>query len=227
VSANRRPEKPTAGGKSSAEQKSVFARYRTAILATVAVLGVLVIGLIFFQSSTAEAYTCDSLLTPPPSQSLDQGFPTTYLGNQHVNVGTTIRYGFCPPTSGSHYSSGTRGPIPAAVYAPSSEQAPGGWVHNLEHGWVVALYRCPSGTPGQGDCASNDEMATLQQWFNDAPTSATCGRQALVARFDSMTTRFAVLAWNRALLVDDFNLSLASNFADTWTDVTASEPDAC
>jgi hypothetical protein len=70
-------------------------------------------------------------------------------------------------------------------------------------------------------------MATLQQWFNDAPVDATCGVQAVVARFDSMTTRFAILAWNRALLVDSFDLSVADGLAQSWTDATAPEPAQC
>jgi hypothetical protein len=73
-------------------------------------------------------------------------------------------------------------------------------------------------------------MRTLQQWFNDAPTDAACGRQALVARFDSMSTRFAVVAWNRALLLDTFDnasLALADTFAERYTDANAPEPGNC
>jgi hypothetical protein len=178
------------------------------------------------------AYVCESQLTPPPGidaladPSGRPGFPTAMLPTGHVRAGTTITFGFCPPTSGNHYDSTIR----AAVYPPSSEQPPGGWVHNLEHGSVVLLYRCPSAVPGQGDCASLSEMERVQIWFNDAPSSANCGRQALAARFDSMSTRFAVLAWNRALFLDEFDntgLGLADNFTETWTDVNAPEPDAC
>jgi hypothetical protein len=50
-----------------------------------------------------------------------------------------------------------------------------------------------------------------------------CPKQALVARFDEMWTPFAVLAWNRALLLDTFDLEQASAFAQQWTDVTAPE----
>ena len=144
------------------------------------------------------------------------------MGNAHV-VGGQIRYAFCPPTSGSHYATAGRGPIRDAVYNPANEQAPGGWVHNLEHGAVVVLYRCPSGTLGSGDCATAEEMAQMQQWFDAAPVVNNCPKQAIVARFDEMATRFAVLSWDRALLVDTFDLAQASAFAQQWTDVSAPE----
>jgi hypothetical protein len=215
------------------KQQSALLRYRALLIGLAVVAGVLVIGVVLFQSASGKPYACDSLLTPPPTQVMPDGklgFETEFLGQQHVPVGTTIRYAFCPPTSGGHYSSANRGPIRSGVYGPGAEQAPGGWVHNLEHGATVLVYRCPSAVPGQGDCPSTTEMATMQQWFNDSPSDPTCGRQAVVARFDAISTRFAVLAWNRALLLDTFDntsLGLADNFAEQWTDVTAPEPDQC
>ena len=100
-------------------------------------------------------------------------------------------------------------------------------MHNLEHGSIVVLYRCPSGTLGSGDCATVDDMAQMQQWFDTAPVVNDCPKQAIVARFDEMSTPFAVLAWNRAMLLDEFDLALASAFAQQWTDVTAPEHRHC
>jgi hypothetical protein len=107
------------------------------------------------------------------------------------------------------------------VYPNNAEQPPGGWVHNLEHGWVVLLYSCKNG------CPSADEMAQMQQWFDQAPTpdpSQGCDKEAIVARFDSMTTRFAVVAWGRELMMDEFNLDTAKTFAQQWTDA-GTEPE--
>ena len=102
---------------------------------------------------------------PPPTPRL--GFTTTVLGRGHVlNPNDTIEYGFCPPTSGNHYNVPGRGPIRGAVYPTTDQQPPGGWVHNLEHGWVVALYRCT----GPNDCPSDAEMQQLQAFFDQAPT---------------------------------------------------------
>lgn len=132
-------------------------------------------------------------------------------------VGTTIEYGFCPPTSGNHYNSAGRGPIPGNFYPPNQEQAPGGWVHNLEHGWVVLLYRCPGGAAGAEGCPTEQQMAQMRQFFDTAPTPPSgCNRKVLVARFDSMTTQFALVSWGRALLTDTFDVDTARTFAQQW-----------
>ena len=189
-------------------------------------VAVLIVAFVFLQGG-GKAYACDSLLQPDPSQTSDPnalGFVTPDQGQRHVvPPGTTITYSYCPPASGGHWNAAGRGPIRSAVYGPADEQPPGGWVHNLEHGAIVVLYRCPSGTPGTGDCATADEMAQMQSWWDTAPDVNNCPKQAVVARFDEMSTRFAVLSWNRALLVDTFDLAQASAFAQQWTDVTAPE----
>ena len=133
------------------------------------------------------------------------------------DVNTVIKYAFCPPTSGDHFAAdNNRGPIRAAVYPKTEEQVPGGWIHNLEHGYVVALYRCS----GPDDCPSDAEMAQLQAFFDQAPVSInpSCPNKVIVARFDQMDTRFAMLAWGRALLVNEFDLDTALTFAQQWMD---------
>ena len=64
----------------------------------------------------------------------------------------------------------------------------------------------------------------VQQRTGSIPPAAS---RPIVARFDEMSTPFAVLAWNRALLLDRFDLAQASAFAQQWTDVTAPEADRC
>lgn len=169
--------------------------------------------------------------TPAPSPTARLGFTLTDLGQFHVvNPGETIRYDYCPPASGEHYNIANVAPMPVAVYPPAQERAPGYWVHNLEHGMTVVLYRCPSGQLGVGDCVSREDMAQMEAFFNQAPapTVAACPKKAIVARFDSMTTDFAVLAWDRALLMDEFDLTKALTFAQQWTEhVGVPEPLAC
>ena len=158
---------------------------------------------------------------PPPTPRL--GFTTTVLGRGHVlNPNESIEYGFCPPTSGDHYNVAGRGPIRGAVYPTTDQQPPGGWVHNLEHGWVVALYRCS----GPDDCPTDADMVQLQAFFDQAPNSANpgCGKEVLVARFDAMDTPFAMVSWGRALLMDKFDLDTALTFARQWMDA-ASTPE--
>ena len=137
--------------------------------------------------------------------------------------GRRISYDYCPPGSGDHYNLGGRAPMPAAVYPPGQQHAPGFWVHNLEHGYVAALYRCPSGQLGVGDCITRAEFEQLEQFFADspAPQLAACPRKAVVVRFDSMNSDFALVAWNRALMMDEFNLDTALTFAQQWMEHVA------
>jgi Protein of unknown function (DUF3105) len=257
-----RPSRTNTRARRVTSQQSPIARYRTLIIGGVAVVGLLLVGWIFFFSgSVSAAYSCDSLLTPGPVETAPPaaaatpsptagasdaaaspdavaspdsvaspdasatpqpeptarlGFSTTVLGRGHVLTSQRIEYGFCPPTSGEHYNVTGRGPIRAAVYPKTEEQVPGGWVHNLEHGWVVVLYRCT----GPDDCPSDEEMAQLQAFFDQAPQppDANCTKEVLVARFDDMDTRFAEVAWGRAMLTDTFDLDKALEFAQQWMD---------
>jgi hypothetical protein len=260
-------------------QPSFYERYRSWILLGVGGLGILIVGYLLFAGGTTAAYTCGSLLTPGPVESLTPqpsllatptpaasespappetpapsataapsdaaspaasesaaaspsaeptpapaptprlGFTTEILGRTHVPVGSVVNYGFCPPTSGNHYNQ-PAAPIPARVYPPSDAKPPQYWIHNLEHGYVVAAYRCPSGVIGQGDCISTEEMAQMQAFFDQAPASgvAACPKKVVVIRFDSMTTDFAMLAWGRALLTNDFDIDTALTFTEQWMD---------
>jgi hypothetical protein len=281
----------------AAAQPSFFERYRTPIIAGIAILGLAIVGVVFLNQNSGPAgtfaasgpkYLCNTLLTPGPVESVTPqpatlpptptpptpspapsasaapsapsgsgaiatggataapsvaptasaapspaasasttptvapeptarlGFTTTILGRNHIlNANQTITYGFCPPTSGDHYNISGVGPIRAAVYPNTAEQPPGGWVHNLEHGWVVLLYSCKNG------CPSAEEMAQMQAWYDQAPTpdpSQGCDKEVLVARFDSMNSRFALLAWGRAYLFDTFDLETGLTFAQQWMD---------
>ena len=60
----------------------------------------------------------------------------------------------------------------------------------------------------------------MQAFFDQAPDSgnASCPTKVVVARFDQMETPFALLAWGRALLLDEFDIDTALTFAEQWTD---------
>jgi hypothetical protein len=50
----------------------------------------------------------------------------------------------------------------------------------------------------------------------------------MVARFDGMSTDFALLAWDRALLTDEFDLDTALLFAEQWMEHDAApENNSC
>ena len=210
---------------------SPWARLRTPLILAAGAAGLLLVLFVLLNGPPAAAYSCSTELTPPEQQedTSGLGFSPPYLGNTHIfPAGTPINYGFCPPASGNHYAAENRGPIPARVYQANQEQPPGGWVHNLEHGSVVLLYRCPGGQIGTEGCPSTAEFGGMQQWFDAQPQVAACGKQSLVARFDQMETRFALVAWNRVLLFDQLDMEKALTFAEQWTDApTAPEATLC
>lgn len=195
------------------------------VLAVAGVVGF--VGLAFVNSATARAYTCGELLTMPTDASPSDGFTTRSLGSQHVATGTKVRYGFCPPTSGPHYSAPGAGPLRPGFYGPDDAAGPGGWVHNLEHGYVVALYRCQDGA-----CPSEADLGALRSFAANGPptqSAAACGYRSkvVVARLDEMAAPYALLAWDQALLLDAFDLSVAREFAGRFIEATAPEPNAC
>ncbi len=148
------------------------------------------------------------------------------MSNQHIGVNDHVNYAFCPPTSGSHFNAAGVAPLPRAFYGPDKAYRPGNWIHNLEHGGVVILYK---GSPTQ------DVLDSLQSVMDSAPggsKAATCGvpNQVIVVRFDDMNSPFALVAWDRAMLLDTWNSDLATTFARQWQDSPAipeKQPNTC
>ena len=130
--------------------------------------------------------------------------------------GSTVTYGFCPPTSGNHFNVAGQAPLPRNFYDPNTTLKPGNWVHNMEHGYVVILYK---GTPDQAT------LDSIKQVMNDASPPADgfaqqCGQpnRVIAVRFDTMDTPYAVLAWDRALLLPEWDYQQALTFANQWQD---------
>jgi len=216
------------------------------IIAVVLVGGA--VGIVASQSpsTTASAYSCTTLLTPGPTDPIPTprpatpvpsaapgaspaataapepqptqklGFPTEDMGRGHVDTTTKVDYDFCPPASGKHYNVGGQAPLARQFYPPTTSLVPGNWVHNLEHGYVVLLYR---GVP------TADVQQQLQDIMAQAtPTTAsatTCGYSKVIAvRFDDMDpdVNFAAVAWDRELLLKEFDKEALLTFANQWQD---------
>lgn len=234
-----------AGGRVSAPP-SFFERYRALVIGGIAIL--IIVGGIYFVSqlggtSGANAYSCATLLTPGPTDPVPTprpatpaptvdpaaspapatspepqptqklGFPTLDMGRGHEVEGTKIDYDYCPPASGSHYNISGRAPLTRQFYPPSTSLVPGNWIHNLEHGYVVLLYR---GEP------SAEIQQQLQEIMAEADVVATqCGySKVIAARFDDMDpgVNFAALAWDRELLLAEFDKEQLLTFANQWQD---------
>jgi hypothetical protein len=134
--------------------------------------------------------------------------------NHETSLNKTLDYANCPPASGPHYNIAGRGPLKRAFYGPDTQTNPGGWVHNLEHGFAVVAYSCKNGCPTTG------ELDALRAWMDSVPKTPGADNcvppvpnKAMVVRFDEMTTKYAALAWDRALLMDTFDAEAATEFA--------------
>lgn len=183
-------------------------------------IGVVVAGLF---SSSGSPYSCDALLQPVAGSTAANPVITPQQGFQHVPSGSKVEYSSCPPASGPHYSQAGVAPLAPRFYEPDAGLGPGSWVHNLEHGFVVALYRCVDGT-----CPSDADLAAMRAFVREGPVTASstaCGYRSkvLAVRFDDMATPFALVAWDRVLLLDSFVENDALDFARTWIDKTARE----
>jgi hypothetical protein len=101
--------------------------------------------------------------SPPNTNATPVGQPIDEMPHVHVAEGTLITYNHNPPTSGCHYSLGVgKAPIAPGVYPPSNAKlTPEYWVHNLEHGYIVVSYNCPTG------CDS--DLQALNAWYRTLP----------------------------------------------------------
>jgi hypothetical protein len=185
-------------------------RNRTAIVVLAALAGVVLISAFVFTSAAAPAYACTQVWSPAPTASPaadaspNPGYVQPDMGQTHVQVGEKVTYTFCPPASGSHYFASGQGPITPRMYAPGDRALPEGWIHNLEHGAMVILYRGRDGDPGITEAG----QTALRALFDEFPASPVCNIQPgtsqgpVIARFDDMATPYAALVWDLVLPLD-------------------------
>ena len=212
-----------------APKRSFLERYRTLLISAVALVVVVVaVGFVFI-GSTAATYTCGSQFnpspTPPvaPGSSARLGFQEDDMGNTHI-TSVPVNYLFCPPASGNHFGNnqGVTGPIPPRVYKPDDKVGPPNWVHNMEHGGMVILYRNDS--PG----ATAAGLQAFRDYFSSFPPSPICNIPAgqlspVIARFDDMPHPYAALVWDRVLYMDTWDPALATQFYLTESERLDSE----
>ena len=194
----------------TAYKPSFMERYRTAIVAVAAVLGVALLSVFVFFSASQLAYACSTIWTPAPTPSPAPGatpllgYVQPDMGNSHIAVGDKVTYAYCAPASGTHNNASGRGPIPARVYAPGDSVIPGGWIHNLEHGALVILYQ------GTSAGATPEGQAAFKAFYDSFPNSPRCGLQKgqlgpVIARFDQMSAPFEAIIWDRVLPLQTFD----------------------
>ena len=210
----RPPVSPVAGRparvRRSTQPASFLQRNRTAVIGLVAAVVVGAAAIAAFAGASSPAWACSTVWTatatsePVPDATPRIGYVQDDLGAGHIPPGQTQRYPVCPPASGKHSAAQGQGPIPARVYGPDDDARPQGWVHNLEHGGIVILYRCP------GDACEESGQQQLRDLFATFPASPICGTPSgsgspVIARFDEMSTPYSALLWNLILPLDSLD----------------------
>ena len=208
-------------------ERSFLERYRLPILGVAVVAAIVVLGAFVLSSATTPAYACSAQFQPPASTDpSNKGVAQDDLGRSHVPVGQTVTYPLCPPASGNHSNASGEGPIAPRLYGPNDATIPQGWIHNLEHGALVVLYRCTAAT----DTGCSDSTQTAMQTFvRSFPASPVCGIPAgtlspVVTRFDQMPKPYAALVWGRGLYLDTFDTKAILSFFGQEAERTNPEP---
>ena len=210
---------------------SFLERNRRRLLYAGLVVVIAVGALLLYASFTTKGYVCLSQWTPgptptaAPSATPHIGYFQDDLGRTHVALGTRVRYAFCPPASGLHYNApGVAGPIEARFYGSSETTIPQNWIHNMEHGGMVLLYRCAS-----GDTCDDAQQTKLRNFFTTFPNSPICnipkgGIGPVITRFDDMQFPYAALLWDQILPLDSFNADQVLAFFAQNAERTNPEP---
>jgi hypothetical protein len=124
------------------------------------------------------------LLMMPRGSSSQMRQVTTETAS-HVEEGAPLTYSHRPPSSGVHY--GTL-PQPQEYRMWDTPLTPGRWVHMLEHGAVVVLYR--------PDLCDNACVQQLGEFYDSAPRSSLVGiRHLAITPYQDMDDAVAVVAW--------------------------------
>jgi len=138
------------------------------------------------------------------------GYVQPDMGHVHVTPGTFVKYQNCPPASGKHYPA-PGGPIRPGLYGPNDSTIPQGWVHNMEHGGLVILYKCPG--PG----CTDEGQAALKALYAAFPNSPQCNLAPgivgpVFARFDQMDSPYMALVWDMTLPMDTLDTDQVKQF---------------
>jgi hypothetical protein len=162
--------------------------------------------------------------TPVPQPTQQLGFVAQDLGRDHVSQNTSVTYAYCPPTSGDHFSAADA-PLPRRFYGPDDTVQPGQWIHNLEHGYVVLLYR---DEPDSATLAELERVMEAAQGTDFTVNQCRLPNKVIAVRFDDMTTPYGAVSWDRALLLDTFDAQQLQTFAEQWQESDVwPEPNVC
>jgi hypothetical protein len=129
-----------------------------------------------------------------------------YMPASHVAVGTHVDYDSNPPSSGPHY------PIWAAYQVWDAPVPREYYVHDLEHGAVVLLYKCSA----PGGCA--DVVDALKKASDAIPDDPLCSGTGVRVRTvitpdPLLDVPIAAAAWGWIYKADCIDLPSLTQFA--------------
>jgi hypothetical protein len=155
------------------------------------------VGLLILGYFAREAYINQSIGTPVADE-----------GGGHVNAGTPLTYAHYPPSSGKHYDNAQ----PAGIYR--QEVPEGNWVHSLEHGYIVALVKCPNGCP--------EIFNQLDAIYKDLPESQFGNIKFIVTPYSKPYTDgeapITLVAWNHEMKLDSVDKDKIVRFYKKFVD---------
>lgn len=203
---NRRPpdKGKLARGAAARRLEEKRRRQRTLLWSGVAVLAlVALLAVIWFEGRSDtpqagnQAVSADALAAGRAAAGSKgvQTFPEA--GRDHIGPGEQPdNWNSTPPTSGDHLAS----PLPPGVY--NSEQDMRAMVHNLEHGYVVIVYK------GIGD----DQVAQLRQFVE-----ARDGSKLVLSPWSGLESNgVALVAWRNLELLQRVNMDVVQGFVNDF-----------
>ncbi|MHB8508983.1 MAG: DUF3105 domain-containing protein [Candidatus Dormibacteria bacterium] len=189
-------------------QSEAEARTRNMIIAVFAVLILGGAGVLYVLANPP-AFLAGPTTPAPP----DHSVAVANEGNTHVAYGTPTVYKHYPPTSGDHYNQPPQAPRPWNAY--KTALLPGEWVHNLEHGGIVLVYKC---TGAECDTDYNKVFDIAK----GIPKEAKYQEQKFLStpyNEDKWTSgKIAVLAWDRELDLTTFDAAAITAFYTKYVD---------
>jgi hypothetical protein len=141
---------------------------------------------------------------PPPAAA----YSVADEGQGHVPT-CIASYKHRPPSSGCHNSTAT---APRPWQAFSTEVPAADYVHNLEHGGIVVLYKCT----GTAECSTlfNEAKAL----YSTLPPEKFNEVKLVTSPYTDMDPKVAVLAWDKELDLTNIDSNAILGFYNTYVD---------
>ena len=139
-------------------------------------------------------------------------------GNDHVTKKLTAAdYKTNPPTSGPHIPPGQE--AKEGVYAPGNEPEIANWVHTLEHGRILFMYKPDSPRPRIAQLQKLYDAPVADRQFDEVPANGY--HSVLMQNNSEMPFEVAAVAWRNYVGCPKFNdksIAALSAFRDVYVD---------